>query len=298
MSQKEDKIIPTPIEFVKQLEIEDFTKESQEKLQEYICPLCKGIYFDPVLDSCAHIFCKKCFMIYLGNESSKKCPIGSYTVDKSKIKEFEFISEIIKRQEAYCINKAKGCNWVGVYIERTEHAESHCEYQQIKCKNEGCNLVYSRKEMQSHDETCLFKLTQCCKCNQEIVKGLLMTHRSECPKEELICICEQLYFRDTIDKHKREECPSTKINCQYSIYGCLESFIRSEQQKHNNQSVEKHNQLVLKWINETKLEFDRSYDKQYKELNEKTEKVSAIYDQLLIKCKQYNININNSLVPN
>ena len=48
-----------------QLSLLNFTEESRQKLQEYICPLCKGIYIDPVIDSCAHIFCKKCFVFYL-----------------------------------------------------------------------------------------------------------------------------------------------------------------------------------------------------------------------------------------
>lgn len=297
MNQQEDIDLTFSTQYEQQLAMDDFTSEGQEKIQEYICPLCHGIYVDPIIDSCAHIFCKKCFMHYLGNESNKKCPIGQNIVDKVKIKEFEFITEIIKRQNAYCINKTKGCNWVDSYAERPDHVELHCEYQQINCSNDGCNMIINRRDLAIHNEVCLFKLSLCMKCNQEIVRGLLMNHRSECPKEELICVCEQVYFRDMIDKHKRDECPMTKINCQYSIYGCQENFIRSEQQNHNNQLIEKHNQLVLKWINEIKNQFDQSYEKQYEELKEKQVKVSGILGQLINKCKQLNINLNNFLLP-
>ena len=103
-----------------QLSLLNFTEESRPKLQEYICPLCKGIYIDPVIDSCAHIFCKKCFVLYLSNQRKENkeqiiCPLGNIPLNLSKIKDFDFISDIIKNQKIYCNNKDKGCQWIGLY---------------------------------------------------------------------------------------------------------------------------------------------------------------------------------------
>ena len=46
--------------FEKQLDIINFLPECQEILRDYLCPLCEGVYKDPIIDQCNHVFCIQC----------------------------------------------------------------------------------------------------------------------------------------------------------------------------------------------------------------------------------------------
>ena len=39
------------LKYEPQLSLNEFTEDSQVHLKELVCPLCKGIYVDPILDS-------------------------------------------------------------------------------------------------------------------------------------------------------------------------------------------------------------------------------------------------------
>ena len=44
--------------------------------QEYSCPVCLGIYFQPVsLQKCHHVFCASCIDDMVGQMNLKKCPL-------------------------------------------------------------------------------------------------------------------------------------------------------------------------------------------------------------------------------
>lgn len=52
---------------------EDTTEETQPLQQELTCPVCQGIFRDPVLLPCTHTFCRECLTRSL--QFNKKCPV-------------------------------------------------------------------------------------------------------------------------------------------------------------------------------------------------------------------------------
>ena len=56
------------------LQVDDFLEDSKQFLEEYTCPLCKGILFDARVDQCGHVFCSRCIEQYL--TENDKCPVS------------------------------------------------------------------------------------------------------------------------------------------------------------------------------------------------------------------------------
>ena len=141
--------------YQKQLSLDDFPEESQEKIKEMICPLCKGIYSEPIIDNCSHVFCRQCINIY--------------------------------------INKNNGCLWKGKYSKRKNHILKDCLFEIIDCKNIGCSMKIKRKEQNEHDLKCDYFLIECNKCHKKIPKINKSNHHKECIKEEIECKCKKKF---------------------------------------------------------------------------------------------------------
>ena len=79
--EKEDSI------YKKTLCLDDFTEESRQFVVDYICPLCKGIYYNPVIDPCGHIFCQRCFNAFTSSIKPQivelRCPITNQPLSQS-----------------------------------------------------------------------------------------------------------------------------------------------------------------------------------------------------------------------
>jgi hypothetical protein len=116
------------MKFEKELDIELFAPESKQILIDYICPLCGGVYKDPVLDSCGDVFCRACFntsMVY-----SSICPIKKKPFkDGYNLSTLEFINKILDKQKLNCKNKIKGCNWIDLLSNLDKHLGNNCEKQ-------------------------------------------------------------------------------------------------------------------------------------------------------------------------
>ena len=86
------------IHFEIQIDPELLIKGSQE-LEDYICPLCKGLLLNPVIDNCSHTFCKDCFNKYY--KIKKQCPITKQKLTITELTHVDVISKSIgkKRNE-------------------------------------------------------------------------------------------------------------------------------------------------------------------------------------------------------
>lgn len=281
-----------------QLSLLNFTEESRPKLQEYICPLCKGIYIYPIIDSCAHIFCKNCFELYLsnqkkeGNNENILCPLGKIPLDLSKIKDFDFISDIIKKQKIYCKNKDKGCQWIGLYELYNNHMKDDCLFQEIKCKNEECDCHLLRKDYEEHQKVCEYSLMVCPQCNQSMSKKKMQDHENECPKKQVKCECGLELFREELEKHKVNDCIEQETECSFNIYGCKERIKRKEIEKHNKEEILKHNNYFLSWFNDKRKTINEQLNQKRKRIEDKKEKIDNYYSYFKNICSQLKLSLN------
>jgi TRAF-type zinc finger/Zinc finger, C3HC4 type (RING finger) len=255
--------------YTKYLEIEQF--EDKMIIQDYICPLCTGVYNNPVVDGCGHVFCNECINISM--KKSVYCPISYRDLSKENFHQIPFISSIIAKHVINCKNK---CGWKKSLNNYQTHLDEECPNILLSCKFENCKQCYLRSEKESHTANCDFRLVQCEFCKESIAFVELNKHYDVCPNVKVECtqICGLQIKRSDIEKHMREICPKTNIDCMFKAIGCDKGFPRSEENKHNEDFKENHLKLIGKNFEEQKA------------INEKMKKVIDDVDILKEKIEK------------
>jgi hypothetical protein len=232
--------------FQKSLEIDDFVPESRQLIQDFKCPLCDGIYMDPVVDPCAHVFCKQCILTHLSTTQS--CPIQSQKyLDETHLNIFQMVQNILVKQSVLCKNRANNCGWVGRLQELTEHLNTYCARQIIQCPNNGCGSLFFREDVQLHLVTCDYRITPCEDCQVNIAFIVMKNHQEICPMFKLECPqgCGVLIQRKDIELHIQNDCLNTIIACPYAKFGCLTELTKREINEYLISNTNRHNLLVL-----------------------------------------------------
>ena len=132
-------------DYIMILDPKNFVDESFAELNDYSCPLCYGILFQPVSDSCNHFFCKKCIKIY--NRTNYFCPLDP-SVRLESFNNAEIIQSIINNKFIYCQARGEGCSWKGKVEKYLNHLKK-CQLSNIKsvfcieeAKPEKMNCIY------------------------------------------------------------------------------------------------------------------------------------------------------------
>ena len=163
------------IYFERQLDINNFLPECQDTLRDYLCPLCEGVYKDPIIDECNHVFCKNCIEKSL--KTTKACPlIPANMIDEKKLSSIKFVTNILDKQSLYCLNKSKDCKWFGKLQVLSNHLTIDCKKQAINCVNPGCEHKVPREEMVNHQNVCDYRTINCSDCNSSIAFILQSFH--------------------------------------------------------------------------------------------------------------------------
>lgn len=220
-----------------------------DMLDQFMCPIGKGVITKPVLLSCSssHVYCQCCIESWLQKQSI--CPICSEKVDK-KIKQMTFLSNIASNFKRKCEHKE--CNWTGIQDNYITH-KKECLFEPIKCKHNDCAIVLLRKDIIKHEEECDLMPIQCNMCNVHVPKRSLDDHFKNCPKREIKCeLCnDTIKFCDQIE-HKNI-CKEIEINCKYNRIGCDFKCKRKDIDDHYNDKILFHTILIDKDRNGTDL---------------------------------------------
>jgi hypothetical protein len=242
------------------LTLNQFLPESYSVLSEYICPLCKGILCDPVLEQCGtSIYCRTCLERYLEREG--RCP-GGRKCSSSSIISMDFVARLINKQECLCRNKDFGCDWKGRLCELQEHLNTDCKTKPVKCTFEGCDVEMIESALLLHSALCLFRCESCKDCNSEVKVKDIEKHIDQCPKRKIPCVndCGEEITRESQEEHKKF-CFNSSAECQYKIIGCKFASTRRNLNDHIIKESEKHDQLILNEIIGIKTVLSRLKDR-------------------------------------
>ncbi len=238
-----EKETPPPKIFIKQLDITDFVAESQPVVLYYKCPLCDGVYYHPMVDSCGHVFCKTCLLKQI--DISPKCPFtGNDLTDYNKI---DIISNILNNQRVYCRNRKLNCDWMSKLSDLESHLEKECPKQTIQCKYKKCTHPISREEFDEHLKACDYRVVNCEFCTTEIPHTDIKSHQDECPLFKVKCpqLCGIEIIRKDLDEHKVTDCLNTVTVCPFKDIGCdsvitkksMDEYLKMNTNKHNIQMI-------------------------------------------------------------
>jgi TNF receptor-associated factor 3 len=252
------------------LELEQFPKETHSQIREYTCPLCGGLYLDPVVDLCGHVFCKECINLCICN--TKICPINKTPALANNLHPIPFITNILNKQEIKCKHL---CGWLGKSSEFKEHLLEECVKAPAKCKNLGCNIMITRSEGDEHELNCLYRLYKCIHCALELPLIDTTKHEELCPSMIVKCPqkCDYETERSRINQHIEKDCINTKLQCAYAKLGCDELILRQDLTKHQDELKETHNKKLVDYVVNLGNKFNKFKKKQEDILNNVKAKV-------------------------
>lgn len=269
---------PTPetkqieLVFTKALDIDDFEESCKSSVADFICPLCLGVYYNPVTDSNSHIFCQTCIIKFLDHYSKNnipiKCPVAQDNSDCNfeHIKIIPLINQILLKQTVKCKNRNKGCSWVGKLSQLESHIGTICLKQTIKCPFETCCKEDFRENITFHETVCEYRVITCSDCSSPISFINLENHISICGKHKISCSqCNILCERERLDIHIKEECMNSIIFCPYKDYGCNQALKRELMNNHLNYQAGLHNILFIQKTKDLTEKLESSIENKWKE---------------------------------
>ena len=230
------------IKFEIQIDPELLINKSSD-LDDYICPLCKGLFLNPIIDHCRHSFCKECFLKYYSIKH--QCPISKEKINGDYIS-IDVLSKSIEKKEMKCKNYYKGCNWIGKISDLENHIKNNCVKSLVKCVFKGCNKEIMREELEFHKLNCEYREEKCHECNNLFPHKDINEHFKICPKIKMKCIqgCGLIVERGLMEKHIKENCNLTEINCSFHFFGCEDKFKKKELNSKMEKDCAKHLNLI------------------------------------------------------
>ncbi|XP_046548315.1 tripartite motif-containing 13-like isoform X2 [Haliotis rubra] len=114
--------------------------DSRISVEDLICPICSSVFDEPKLLPCAHRFCRKCLLDYVGSRSSNHCPCplckASFRGDRSYPTD-SILQNLIQDRKDEC--RVHG-------LRRTRYCISCCLLACAECvmvKHKTCKSVVS-----------------------------------------------------------------------------------------------------------------------------------------------------------
>ena len=287
-------IVQTKFKYKKNLDLLLFT--NKEKAKTFLCPLCQGILYEPILVSLNNIkiCCKNCYKKYLENQQNY-CPNEVYdekNESNQRQKELKIIKKNLDLLDMKCKNYEKGCNWFGKYSQFNGHI-SLCLKEEIHCFFNGCKATFLRENTEKHLKECKYRIMLCNKCGPYMLPPEGVRHCDICPKEEIQCPtrCGAIFERCKLEEHLKYKCPFHVIKCPFEQLGCKEEFMRKDFDIKMNLNNYKHILLLLRDY----LDFKQRYffDHNISNKNEMIVPRNKCSSNIKIKREKDNENENN-----
>ncbi|XP_031566541.1 TNF receptor-associated factor 5-like [Actinia tenebrosa] len=223
---------------------------------------------DPMQCKDGHNFCKDCITRCLGHKQI--CPLGTNALELDSLSRNLFAENMVNNLKVYChLPESDGqsaantdteayelkCDWTGELQSLAQHRET-CPFQQVQCPNVNCNANIQRRELEDHDKICEYKVVECEKCTQALVRLEVRFHNKiYCPEEVVPCPngCRSLETgqineikRINLDNHTRNDCGKTILDCPFKDQGCLVQVERQHVDKHVQDNMAAHMMLLAK----------------------------------------------------
>ena len=198
------------------------------------CPICLELLLeDPYLVSCCgYHLCGRC----IKNILHQPCSLcKSVSLQNVPDKGFQ---RALSSLSVFCLRKEEGCVWSGELKQLKQHLsrEGDCEYIELTCKHDGCEVVLLRSLLKDHELKCSKRPAICEHCNiyQSTWEDVQHEHLKTCPDVLVPCPneCEASIKRRDVDDHIAQTCLLRKIKCEFSLAGCEWLGVKENLPKH------------------------------------------------------------------
>jgi hypothetical protein len=224
-----------------------FEDKEKETIKDFLCNLCQGVLFEPVVDEHGHNFCKRCMDKYNSKNAEKKCPITKLEIHS--IIPIKLIENVINSFNLKCRN---GCGWKGKVSEIKNHLELDCLKAPAECENKslGCKELIMRPNISEHQNVCNYRQISCSFCSLLLPQADMPAHLELCPSMRVECPknCNYMLLRSELLNHLQNTCENAESECAYYKVGCIIKMHRKDLSTHNKQQEDFHNSLIVKEI--------------------------------------------------
>uniref|UniRef100_A0A0G4HXH5 RING-type domain-containing protein n=1 Tax=Chromera velia CCMP2878 TaxID=1169474 RepID=A0A0G4HXH5_9ALVE len=217
----------------------------KEQAQNAICSMCHDFIEEAVETDCnaRHVFCRSCVEKCL--DSCQPCP--SCRGRLSKLSDAHpalvYAYENVKWK---CLNYETGCDFTGTKRELETHLDLHCPEEETECPFLGCSEKIRRIAMDDHTRDCRFGPILCPYCSTLWPFIEMKEHLATCDKLPVQCRlnCGQRIPRGDLAAHMERDCPEAMIEC--FVPDCKEKILRKDVERHEEEFMKKHVQLLAK----------------------------------------------------
>ena len=157
----------------------DIFLESRDTLDEYSCSICTGVYRDPIITRCGHLFCATCFDRHKGRRDVTKCPMDRKVISPADYFPDRFVRKQVEKLRVHCPLDRECCPWSGPLSTVIEHMKK-CECRLVLCSE--CRKRFKRREITQHENSHL--KDKCAQLSQQLTR--LRNCRSELTNTRLI----------------------------------------------------------------------------------------------------------------
>ncbi|NP_001161672.1 TRAF-like protein [Saccoglossus kowalevskii] len=166
-----------------------------------------------------------------------ECPNNCTAVITRKLLKHHLSNECPRRT---VVCEHCGADFTGVMMEG--HRGS-CQFQQVQCENK-CGVKLQRRYLSSHTlNECPKRMLSCKYCHKDVIFDTLQTHLHHCLKYPVTCPnrCDpERLARGDLEKHLKENCPSSTINCPFQGQGCKYKSPRFALEQHLENNSREH----------------------------------------------------------
>ena len=224
------------------------------------CPVCLQVLRDPQqVTCCGNSFCKVCTdRVVKDSTPCPTCNAVAFSIFPNK-----GLRRTLGGFRVYCSNKDEGCEWVGELGDLERHLNSKpsierqldgCPFEEVACIY--CTCLFQRLYIHEHQfDTCPKRQFQCEHCGEiDSYENITDIHSQKCPNFPIACRqhCGENVQRQEMDNHVSRDCPLTKVDCAYQVFGCEVRPARKDIPTHITESVADHTAMLAKSMRKIK----------------------------------------------
>ena len=151
-----------------------------------------------------------------------------------------------KEYDVHCSSKKDGCEWRGKLGEYRQHLNQNpspenqltgCQFVEVDCEHE-CGERFQRRHITSHqNKQCRKQPYSCeyCRDCDSTFEDITEIHYPKCKKYPVVCpngCRDDLLEQQELERHLKEECPLTEVNCPLHYAGCEVKLIHKDMSGH------------------------------------------------------------------
>ena len=226
----------------------EFVKQPASDLVQADCPVCLLVLREPhQVTCCGYSYCQSCIQkLKAGGTPCPTCTKQFDTFPDKRLKRTLYALRV------YCVHRGLGCEWEGELGELDRHLNLQsrpekllegCQLSEVECTL--CLQPFQRCYLQAHQsDDCSKRPFACQHCNQleATFEEVTQSHWPVCPSFPLPCPnnCDLVLQRQELEQHVRNDCPLTRVHCDFHVAGCGEYLARKDMPSHVSENIVGH----------------------------------------------------------